>query len=297
MDLSPEGLEDLETLVDFYLQADSYVPALETLESILRLEALRDPTDPRRISIECKSVECLCQQGRYRDAALRAERVIRHTTEETPPELRARIHLNATDALTQLSQYEEAKEQARKAQEIVRQIGDKQLLATALSRAGGSVDAPWKLDSRGGICRKSPRRSTRAWVKRVGWPTPRPTSESSTRTSASGPSPPTISQSALARDRALGNYAKVANRLQNLGIIQLKSGEWEKAHDSFVEARRIYREVGNTRGLIANTLSLGIHSRLVGRFDEVGEALARRLGRRTRLRPHARGDAGPRVPR
>ena len=36
------ALEDLEMLADLYLQADSHVPALETIDRLLSLPAARD---------------------------------------------------------------------------------------------------------------------------------------------------------------------------------------------------------------------------------------------------------------
>ena len=53
----PDLVGDLGVLAELYLRADSYVPALETLERVLALPELAAPGDPRRLALEIKAVE------------------------------------------------------------------------------------------------------------------------------------------------------------------------------------------------------------------------------------------------
>jgi DNA-binding NtrC family response regulator/tetratricopeptide (TPR) repeat protein len=279
--LGPEELGDLETLADLYLRADSYLPALETLEHVLSLEELRDPADTRRLAVECKAVECLRRQGRFGEAAARAQRSLLHATSISAPGICARLKLELIDALTQLSRYDEARGHAQETLDLVRRIGDKGLLASALGRAGI------------------------LWMRLGDWLLARDLlEEARTLFQGLGEEPQVANveaslgivhknlcewaiathylRQALSRDRRLGRFAQVANRLQNLGIVYLKSGEWTKAHEAFIEARQIFHQVGNQWGLTTTALSLGIHCRLVGLYDEskklLGEGLERALG-------------------
>jgi DNA-binding NtrC family response regulator/Tfp pilus assembly protein PilF len=279
--LGPEELTDLETLADLYLRADSYVPAVETLERVLALDELSDPADTRRLAIECKVVECLRRQGRFGEAAARAQKSLSAATAETGPEVCARLRLELIDALTQLSRYDEARSHAKETLELVRRIGDRGLLAMAIGRAGN------------------------LWMRLGDWLLARDLlEEARTLFQSLGEEPQVANleanlgivhknlcewaiathylRQALSRDRKLGRFAQVANRLQNLGVVYLKSGEWTKAHEAFVEARQTFRQVGNEWGLTTTALSIGIHSRLVGLYDEakklLSEGLERALG-------------------
>ncbi len=270
------GLDDLESLAELYLRADSYVPALETLEKLLERPELRDRSDARRLAIELKAVECLRRQGRFGDAAERAERVQKDAGADTLPEIRVRLSLERVDALTKLSRYEEAKSVARSVLHTVREIGDRELLAGALFRAG----ILWKrlgdwmqsrelLEEARGLYTSLGLEPQIADVENALGILHKNLCEWAVATH--------YLRNALSRDRRLGRFAQVAIRLQNLGIVHLKSGDWTRAHEAFVEARKIFRQVGNQWGLTTTALSLGTHARLAGRHDDARRLLEEAL--------------------
>jgi DNA-binding NtrC family response regulator/tetratricopeptide (TPR) repeat protein len=270
------GLDDLESLAELYLRADSYVPALETLHRLLKRPELAERSDVRRLALEVKVSECLRRQGRYGDAAERSERAFAATGPGTPPEIRVRLGLERVDALTHLSRYEEAKTLARTLLKSVREIGDQELLAAALFRSGilwmrlgDWVQSRELLEEARGLFSML---GIEAQIANV---------ENALGLLHKNLCEWALAQhylrDALARDRRLGRFSQVATRLQNLGIVYLKSGDWSKAHDQFTEARKVFRQVGNQWGLTTTALSLGIHSRLVGRLEESRKLLEEAL--------------------
>jgi len=277
----PDLVGDLGALAELYLRADSYVPALETLERVLALPELAAAADPRRLALEIKAVECLRLQGRFALAAARGLGALEATTAGTAAELRARLLLEVIDTLTQLSRYEEARAHAQRLMELVRSIGDAWLLARALMRAG----VLW-MRLGDWILARDLLEESRSRFQQLG-----DEGEVATAQATLGIVHKNLCEwavavhhlrEALARERRLGRFAKVALRLHNLGIVYLKSGDWAKAHDAFVEARQIFRQVGNQWGLTTSALALGAHARLSGRGDEaeryLREGLERSLG-------------------
>jgi DNA-binding NtrC family response regulator/Tfp pilus assembly protein PilF len=270
------GLEDLETLAELYLRADSYVPALETLESLLARPELAGRDDPRRLAIEVKTVECLRRQGRFGDAAERAGRALADAGPEGAPEIRVRLGLERVDALTHLSRYEEAKVLARAALQVVRQIGDRELLASALTRSGNLWMrlGDWArsrelLEEARGLYATLGLEAQMAHVENSLGILHKNLCEWAVATH--------YLRDALARERRLGRFAQVAVRLQNLGLVHLKSGDWTKAQEACLEARKIFRQVGNQWGLTATALSLGMLARLAGRAGEARKLLEEAL--------------------
>ena len=59
----PAAVAELEMLADLYLQADSYLPALETIQRLLRLPQARSLSAARRAALELKAVSCRISQG------------------------------------------------------------------------------------------------------------------------------------------------------------------------------------------------------------------------------------------
>ena len=53
-------IEDLEMLADLYVQADSHLPALETIDRLLSLPAARDLSAAHRVSLERVSGQPEC---------------------------------------------------------------------------------------------------------------------------------------------------------------------------------------------------------------------------------------------
>jgi len=276
-----DRIEDLGALAEMYLQADSYGAALEALDRALAEPDLANADDARRASLEAKAVLCLRLQGRHADAASRGLAVLASLTSSVPATLRVPLQLEVVDALTSQSRYEEARALAQQALEAARPLGDPELMGRTLSRTGilWMRLGDWLLA-------KENLEEARSYFLQIGDEEKIANLHATLGVLHKNLCEWAIAvhhlRDALARDRRLGRFAKVANRLQNLGIVYLKSGEWAKAHDAFVEARQIYRQVGDQVGLAATALSLGTHARLVGRLDDaerlLTEALERALG-------------------
>jgi hypothetical protein len=62
------ALADLELLADLYLQADSHLPALETIQRLLDSPGARTLSAARRAAIESKAVGCRLARGECRAA-------------------------------------------------------------------------------------------------------------------------------------------------------------------------------------------------------------------------------------
>ena len=82
---------------------------------------------------------------------------------------------------------------------------------------------------------------------------------------------------AIAIHRRLGEYALLGKRLQNLGVLLVKSGAWERAHTVLAEAKDCFTRVGNRWGLAVNALAEGWLARLEGRFDASEDLLSQAL--------------------
>ena len=280
--LSAEGrsdrTEDLSALAEMYLQADSYGPALEALDRALADPDFADPDDPRRVDMEAKAVLCLRRQGRHADAAARGLAALHSLSSSVTASVRVPLQLEVVDALTKQSRYDEARVLAQQALEAARPLGDPRLLGRTLASTG----ILWMRLGDWLLARES-LEEARSYAVQVGDEQRLANLHATLGILHKNLCEWAIAvhhlRDALARDRRLGRFAKVANRLQNLGIVYLKSGEWAKAHDCFVEARQIFRQVGDQDGLVETSLCLGMHARLVGRYDDAQKLLSDGLER------------------
>ena len=67
----PEPAE-LEMLADLYMQSDSYLPALETIDRLLSLPASKRLRPEHRLALEAKSVACRLARGEAQAAVTQA---------------------------------------------------------------------------------------------------------------------------------------------------------------------------------------------------------------------------------
>src|SRR5882672_829126 len=71
------SIAELEMLADLYLQGDSYVPALETIQRLLSLPQARSLSAAGRATLEAKAIGCRIAQGDCAAALAHAREVLR----------------------------------------------------------------------------------------------------------------------------------------------------------------------------------------------------------------------------
>src|SRR5947199_10766674 len=86
------GVADLEMLADLYIQAESHLPALETIDRLLSLPAARGLTPARRSVLQLKAAGCRRARGEAQAALAQLREALRElpATEES---LHARLLL------------------------------------------------------------------------------------------------------------------------------------------------------------------------------------------------------------
>src|SRR4051812_47378164 len=85
--------EELEMLADLYLQADSHLPALETIERLLGLPEARALSPARRAALETKAISCRLAAGDTMAALAQCREVLVNEAAIDSLPVRARLHL------------------------------------------------------------------------------------------------------------------------------------------------------------------------------------------------------------
>jgi DNA-binding NtrC family response regulator/tetratricopeptide (TPR) repeat protein len=275
----PEGsgrLADLEALADLYLQSDQYVPALETLESLLARPEAAFLAPARRLALTVKLSAILRHQGRFSEAWERVAPAVVHEDPALPRDVLVATAIEGAQVLCHLTRYDEALDVARRALASAEIAGDRALIARALGqvafvqmRRGDMLPARESYEEALTLFRRLGDETNVAWVrnnlaivcKNLGeWDAAR-----------------AHFSEAIAIHRRLGQFAQLGVRLQNLGVLLVKSGAWEKAHPVLDEARTCFEQVGNRWGRAANDLARGWLARLEGRHAEAEERLSSAL--------------------
>lgn len=261
------AVADLELLVDLYLEADSYVPALETIERLLSMPAARALTPERRLVLECKAISCRIAQGNCQAALAHCRELdpIADDVASIPP--RVQLHLLAAEALFRLGRLDECRERAQAALTLAEPIGDLSLLASALNCLGRVAYREGDLDRA-----RDEYEQALALYRRLG-------DEGRTahvrnnlglvhKNLCEWDRAATHLNEALEIHRRGGRFAETANPLMNLGIVHQKSGDWERATAFYLQARQVYAQVGDQLRLAVTAIGLGNIARLERRFVE-----------------------------
>ncbi|HKB47780.1 MAG TPA: hypothetical protein VKC57_08790, partial [Ktedonobacterales bacterium] len=103
-----------EMLADLYMQADSYQPALKTIERLLALPGARALSDGRRIALESRAVSCRLAQGDAQGALAHLRELLALENRIDSPGLRARLWLQCSEALFRLTRLPESREHAER---------------------------------------------------------------------------------------------------------------------------------------------------------------------------------------
>ena len=129
-------MAELELLADLYVQADSYLPALEVIGQLLSRPEARTLSLARRTAIELKAVSCRLAQGESQAALGQCRELLQHESEIESLAVRARLRICCADALFRMGRLEESQAESARALEWADACGDLSLSASALNQAG-----------------------------------------------------------------------------------------------------------------------------------------------------------------
>ena len=281
--LSPEpqghsALGELEMLADLYMQADSYTPALETIDRLLSLPAARTLSPSRRAALETKAVECRLAQGDCQAALGHCRDLLGREAEIESPSLRGRIRLQTSDALFLLGRLEECIEQAERGLSLAEAAGDLTLCAGALVRlgraayrAGDQLKARDLYEQAMALYRRVGDEARLAHVRNNLGLIHKNLCEWDIAVGHL--------KAALEIHRRHGRFAETGMPLLNLGVVFQKSGDWDRALDCYREAEQVFLQVGDHLHLANTGIGLGNVARLQRRFAEAETALRGALER------------------
>jgi len=261
-------------LVDLYLQADSYVPALETVERLLRLSEASTLSFSRRAALESKRIACWLVRGDTLAALAQSRELIARESELESVPLRAMLHLQCAEALVRLGRFDEAVVRGEAALHLADSIGDLAIAARAMNllgrvayRRGDLLRARDFYDQALVLFRRTGEEVSAAWVRNNLSLIHKNLCEWDVASAHV--------REALATYRRLGRLADTGPALLHLGIIHQKSGEWDKAQASYLDAQRVFAQIGSAAGLTNVGMALGVLARLQERpADAEGHLLA-----------------------
>src|SRR3989454_1161240 len=130
------SIADLGMLADLYLQADSYVPALETIDRLLSLPEARTLTPGQRAALESKAISCRLAQGNCQAALAHCRELLQVEDQIDSIPLRARLHLQCSEALFRLTRLAESRVSAERGLDLAHECADLKAMAQALNILG-----------------------------------------------------------------------------------------------------------------------------------------------------------------
>ena len=273
-----DALAELEMLADLYVQADSHLPALETIQRLLALPEAATLSLTRRTAIESKAIACRLAQGEIQPALAQCRELLRREDEIESPSLIARLHLQSADALFRLGRLEESREGAMRGLALADACGDLPQSAVALNQLGRVAYRLGDL-----IAARDHYEHALALYRRLG-------DESSAahvrnnlglvhKNLCEWESAVQQLEAALALHRAAGRFGETGVPLLNLGIVHQKCGDWTRAAQCYRDAERIFLEVGDQLRPVMTGIGLGNVARLERRFEDAERLLLAALER------------------
>ena len=249
------------------MQADSYQPALKTIERLLAHPGARALSEGRRLALESKAVSCRLAQGDAQGALAHLRELLAPGAGASTPELRGRLTLQCADALFRLARIAESREQAERGLEIADQCGDLGLAARALNQLGRIGYREGDL-ARARDCYEQ----ALALFRRIG-DVP---SSAHVRNNlglvhkqlCEWEAAEDHLSAALDLHRASGRYAETASPLMNLGIVLQKRGDWGGALEHYARAEQVFVQVADDLGIPPVRIGCGNIARLQRRFDD-----------------------------
>jgi DNA-binding NtrC family response regulator/Tfp pilus assembly protein PilF len=277
-----ETVPELEMLADIYLQADSYLPALEVIQRLLGLPQADSLSTSRRAALEAKAIECRLAQGDSAAALAHCREVLAREHEIEAPGVRALLHLRAADALFQLARFDECREHAEEALALADKSSDVAVSALALNCLG-------RVAYREGDLMRARDFYEQALVlhRRLGDEIRVASCRNNLglihKNLCEWDSAIAHFRGALECYRRLGRFADTGPPLINMGVVYQKRGDWDRALDFYQQADRVFLHVGDQTGMVRVAIGLGNIARLQRRFIEAETAL---LGALERARAH-----------
>ena len=274
-------LAELEMLSDLYMQADSNVPARETIERLLALPAARTLSFSRRAALESRVIACQLAQGDCQNALAHCRELLVMEDRLESHGLRGRLRVQCAGALFRLARFDEAREMARQALEIADSCGDHGLAAHALAELGRIHYRLGDLDEARDLYEQAT-----ALYRRLG-----DTIQAANVRNNLGlihknlcewDAAAACLQSALEVFRRNGRFPSTGHALLNLGIVYQKSGEWERAQECYLQAEQVYQQLSDPLRLAGVRIALGNIARLQRRFDQAAAHIEDALQRARR---------------
>ncbi len=261
------ALASLEMLADLYIQADHYMPALETIDRLLSLPSSRTLSRVRRAALESKAIACRISRGDCQAALAQVRELLRDEGRIDSVTLRARLHLLSAKALLDLGRIEDCRHSAEHGLQLADTAGDLSLSAQALATLGVAAYRAGELE----IGRDHSDQAL-ALYRRLG------DEENAARVRnnlglihknlCEWDTAIAHFQAALDVYRAGGHLADTARPLMNLGIVYFKMGEWDRAADAYRQCESALVQVGDELHLSLVAIGLGNVARLQRRWPE-----------------------------
>jgi len=271
-------MADLELLADLYMQADSHLPALETIQRLLDCPGARSLSAARRAAIESKAVECRLGRGEFQAALAQCREILNAERDIDSPPVTGRLRLQCSEALYGLGRLTEARGEAERALALADAHGDAPLAARSLNelgriayREGDLAESRDRYEQALALHRRLGENLSVARVRanlgllhknRCEWE------------AAIG-----YFEGALEQYRALGRFADTGPPLLHLGVVHQKSGNWELAEEHYRAAERVFLQIADLGSLTRVAIGLGNVARLGRRFAEAETLLLSALER------------------
>jgi DNA-binding NtrC family response regulator len=279
VDAGPEPAE-LEMLADLYMQSDSYLPALETIDRLLSLPASRRLTPERRLALESKAVACRLARGEAQSAVAHARELLREVPAAAEG-LRAGLMLQCAQGEFRLGRIEEAATTAGRALEVADRLADQPKAAAALTilgitayRRGDLMIARDYAEQALGLYRRLGDEVHAAGARNnIGL---------IHKQLCEWDSALACFRSVLETRQRLGLYAETVIPLMNMGIVHQKMGEWAAAEEHYRACESVVLQVGNDILLARAYIGLGNVARLQRKFSEAETHLLAALDRARR---------------
>jgi DNA-binding NtrC family response regulator/Tfp pilus assembly protein PilF len=269
---------ELELLADLYLEADAYVPALETIDRLLSLPAARALSRDHRAAIESRAVACRLARGDAQAALAHCRELLAGEDALESASLRARLHVLMARALQDLGRIEDCGHTARLALELADGSGDLAISAQALTVLGTTCYRAGDLESS-----RDHAEQALALYRRLGDRLNAARVRNNLglvhKNLCEWDSAVAHFQAALDVYEEGGHLADTANPLMNLGIVHQKMGEWERAAERYRECEHVLARLGEELRLARVAIGLGNVARLQRRFTEAETHLLAALER------------------
>jgi DNA-binding NtrC family response regulator len=279
VDAGPQPAE-LEMLADLYMQSDSYLPALETIDRLLSLPASRRLAPERRLALEAKAVACRLARGEAQSAVAHARELLREAPASAEA-LRSGLLLECGKGEFALGRIEEAAVTAGRALELADRLADQPKAASALTLLG--VCAYRKGDL---MIARDYAEQALGLYRRLGDEAHAAVARNNIglihKQLCEWDSALACFRSVLETRQKLGLFAETVVPLMNLGIVHQKMGEWAAAEEHYRACESVVLQFGNDILLARAYIGLGNVARLQRKFPEAETHLLAALDRARR---------------